>query len=67
MNTVFATKAALALTIVDRAMAAGIRPAWITADEVYGNDSKFRSEPRRPDLASRRAAVPSDSVPDQYR
>ena len=38
----FATKPALALRMLDRALAAGLRPDWVLADEVYGNDSKFR-------------------------
>src|SRR4051794_35645638 len=38
----FATKPALALRMLDRAFAAGLRPRWVVADEVYGNDSKFR-------------------------
>jgi SRSO17 transposase len=38
----FATKPALALRMLDRAFAAGLKPAWVLADEVYGNDGKFR-------------------------
>lgn len=38
----FATKPALALRMLDRAFAAGLEPAWVLADEVYGSDSKFR-------------------------
>ena len=38
----FATKPALALRMLDRAFAAGLRPGWVLADEVYGNDPKFR-------------------------
>src|SRR5829696_5865073 len=38
----FATKPVLALRMLDRAFAAGLEPAWVLADEVYGNDSKFR-------------------------
>ena len=38
----FATKPQLALRMLDRAFAAGLEPAWVLADEVYGNDSKFR-------------------------
>lgn len=38
----FATKPQLALRMLGRAFAAGIRPRWVLADEVYGNDGKFR-------------------------
>jgi SRSO17 transposase len=38
----FRTKPQLALELVERALDAGVPAAWIAADEVYGNDSKFR-------------------------
>jgi SRSO17 transposase len=41
-SVTFATKPALALRMLGRAFAAGLRPRWVLADEVYGNDSKFR-------------------------
>jgi SRSO17 transposase len=39
----FATKAQLALTMIRRAVAAGVRAAWVAADEVYGRDGAFRA------------------------
>lgn len=38
----FATKPALALAMIERALDAGMPAGWVTADEAYGQDSKFR-------------------------
>ena len=38
----FATKPELARRMLKRAFAANVPAAWVTADEVYGGDSKFR-------------------------
>jgi SRSO17 transposase len=38
----FATKPQLARRMLERAFAAGVRAAWVTGDEVYGSDGKFR-------------------------
>lgn len=38
----FATKPALALRMIRETVAAGSRPGWVAADEVYGNDGQFR-------------------------
>ncbi|MGP3966053.1 IS701 family transposase, partial [Nonomuraea sp. 3N208] len=38
----FATKPALARVMLARAFAAGVPARWVTADEAYGQDSKFR-------------------------
>jgi len=39
----FATRAQLALVMIGRAVAAGITAAWVTADEAYGRDHRFRA------------------------
>jgi SRSO17 transposase len=41
-EAVFATKPALARRMLQRAFDAGIEANWVTADEIYGSDSKFR-------------------------
>ena len=41
-NVAFATKPELARQMLRRAFRAGVLAAWVTADEVYGGDSKFR-------------------------
>jgi SRSO17 transposase len=38
----FRTKPQLALALLARALEAGVPAAWVAADEVYGNDTKFR-------------------------
>jgi SRSO17 transposase len=38
----FQTKPQLATAMLERALDAGVPAAWVTADEVYGNDSSFR-------------------------
>jgi SRSO17 transposase len=39
----FATKAELARAMLGRALDAGVPAAWVTADEAYGRDGKFRA------------------------
>ena len=39
----FATKPVLARHLVEHALAAGARPAWVVADAVYGGDYKLRA------------------------
>ena len=39
----FATKTDLARTMLARALEAGVPAAWVTADEAYGRDHKFRA------------------------
>jgi len=41
-KVVFQTKPQLALTMLERALDASVPAAWVTADEVYGNDGAFR-------------------------
>jgi len=41
-DVTFATKPQLALKMLKRAFEAGCQPAFVLADEVYGNDSQFR-------------------------
>jgi SRSO17 transposase len=43
-DTAFATKPALAREMISRALDAGTPAAWVTADEVYGQDPKLRAE-----------------------
>jgi SRSO17 transposase len=38
----FRTKPVLARGMLKRALDAGVRPAWVTADEVYGSDHQLR-------------------------
>ncbi len=38
----FATKPALARDLIGRALDAGVPCGWVTADEAYGSDSRFR-------------------------
>jgi len=40
----FATKPALATTMLSRALEAGVPAAWVTGDEVYGADPALRAE-----------------------
>ena len=39
----FATKPKLGKRMLERAFAAGVRPAWVTGDEVYGGDPALRT------------------------
>lgn len=42
-ETEFATKAVLARGMIERALTAGVPASWVTGDEAYGQDSKFRN------------------------
>ena len=41
-SVAFAPKPELARALVERALSAGARPAWVVADAVYGSDGKLR-------------------------
>ena len=41
-SVTFKTKAELARQMIERVLRLGLRPSWITADEIYGHDGKFR-------------------------
>jgi SRSO17 transposase len=41
-EVVHRTKPRLALAMIERALDAGVPAAWVTGDEVYGNDGKLR-------------------------
>lgn len=43
----FATKPALALAMLERALDAGVPARWVTGDEVYGADPRLRAELHR--------------------
>jgi SRSO17 transposase len=43
-NVQFATKPALATTMITRALDAGVDAPWVTGDEVYGADPRLRVE-----------------------
>jgi SRSO17 transposase len=43
-DTAFATKPALATTMIGRALDAGVRAAWVAGDEVYGADPGLRAD-----------------------
>ena len=49
-GTGFATKPALAKAMITRALDAGTPAAWVTADEVYGQDPALRAELARRSL-----------------
>ncbi|MDQ6848399.1 MAG: IS701 family transposase [Actinomycetota bacterium] len=46
----FATKPALAIAMIERALAAGTPASWVAGDEVYGADPRLRAAVRRAGL-----------------
>ncbi len=61
-GTAFATKPALAKEMIGRALDAGTPAAWVTADEVYGQDPKLRAELARRGLGYVLAVAKSHPV-----
>jgi SRSO17 transposase len=61
-DTAFATKPALATAMITRALDAGTPAAWVTADEVYGQDPKLRAELARRGLGYVLAVAKSHPV-----
>jgi SRSO17 transposase len=61
-DTGFATKPALARQMIGRALDAGTPAAWVTADEVYGQDPALRAELARRGLGYVLAVAKSHPV-----
>src|SRR5215468_874616 len=61
-EVVFATKPALARQMITAALDAGTPAAWVTADEVYGQDPKLRAELARRGLGYVLAMAKSHAV-----
>jgi SRSO17 transposase len=61
-GTAFATKPALARQMIIRALDAGTPAAWVTADEVYGQDPQLRAELARRGLGYVLAVAKSHPV-----
>ena len=61
-DTAFATKPALAKEMIGRALDAGTPAAWVTADEVYGQDPQLRAELARRGLGYVLAVAKSHPV-----
>src|SRR5271169_6453160 len=59
----FATKPALALAMLGRALDAGVPAAWVTADEAYGKDRKFRDWLERRRISYVVAVAGNQAVP----
>ena len=61
-DVVFATKPALARQMIGRALGAGTPAAWVTADEVYGQDPLLRADLARSGLGYVLAVAKSHPV-----
>jgi SRSO17 transposase len=62
-GTAFATKPALARQMITRALDAGTPAAWVTGDEVYGQDPQLRAEIARRGLGYVLAVAKTHAVP----
>jgi SRSO17 transposase len=60
---VFATKPALAVTLIERAVAAGVPAGWVAGDEVYGADPRLRAAIRSHGLGYVLAVAANRRVP----
>jgi SRSO17 transposase len=61
----FAIKPALGLRMLARALDAGLPARWVSADEAYGNDSKFRAWLQHRHVAYVLAVACSQKVPTE--
>jgi SRSO17 transposase len=59
----FATKAVLAQQMLGRALDAGVPASWVAADEVYGQDHKFRTWCERRRIGYVAAVPRSQTIP----
>jgi SRSO17 transposase len=61
----FATKPAQGLTMLTRALDAGLPAKWVTADEAYGKDSKFRAALQRRHVGYVLAVACNQKIPTE--
>jgi SRSO17 transposase len=61
----FATKPAQGLAMLTRALDAGLPAKWVTADEAYGKDSKFRLGLQRRHVAYVLAVACNQKIPTE--
>jgi len=61
----FATKPALGMRMLGRALDAGLPARWVTADEAYGQDSKFRLWLQQRHIGYVLAVACSQKIPTQ--
>lgn len=61
----FATKPAQGLTMLERALDAGVPAEWVTADDAYGKESKFRLGLQRRHVAYVLAVACNQKIPTE--